>query len=112
MKTIEILEILVKQIHTTVVATVDENSTPVTCDIDMMDFDENGLYFLTAKGKSFYKRLSSNPNVALTGMKGSDTMSTVAISVKGKVKEIGSGKLLDLFEKNSYMKDIYPTDAA
>ena len=57
MKTIEILEILVKQIHTTVVATVDEKNTPVTCAIDMMDFDESGLYFLTAKGKSFYRRL-------------------------------------------------------
>lgn len=112
MNTMEILKILVEQIHTTVVATVDENNTPVTCAIDMMDFDEKGLYFLTAKGKSFYKRLSANRNVALTGMKGSNTMSTVAISVKGKVKELGSEKISDLFEKNPYMKDIYPSDAS
>ncbi len=112
MKTIEILEILVKQIHTTVVATVDKDNTPVTCAIDMMDFDENGLYFLTAKGKHFYKRLRANPNVALTGMKGTDTMSTVAVSVKGKVKELGSDKLTELFEKNPYMKDIYPSNAS
>lgn len=30
---------------------------PVTCAIDMMDSDGNSLYFLTAKGKSFYERL-------------------------------------------------------
>ena len=51
------LEYLVNEIHSTIVATVDENGLPVTCAVDMMDADENGLYFLTAKGKSFYKRL-------------------------------------------------------
>lgn len=110
MKTIEILEILVKQIHTTVVATVDEKNTPVTCAIDMMDFDESGLYFLTAKGKSFYRRLCANPNIALTGTKGSDTMSTVAVSIKGKIEKLGADRLRDLFEKNPYMKDIYPSE--
>lgn len=112
MKTIDILKALVEQIHTTVVATVDENNTPVTCAIDMMDYDENGLYFMTAKGKSFYKRLCARPSIALTGMKGSDTMSTVAVSVKGKVRELGSDRLLDLFDKNPYMKDIYLSDAS
>lgn len=42
MNTMEILKILVEQIHTTVVATVDENNTPVTCAID------NG-YFVSDK---------------------------------------------------------------
>ena len=51
------LEYIVNQIHSTVVATVDEDGLPVTCVIDMMYADKNGLYFLTAKGKSFYKRL-------------------------------------------------------
>ena len=51
------LSYLVQQIHTTIVATVDEKGLPVTAAIDMMDADENGLYFLTAKGKAFYDRL-------------------------------------------------------
>ncbi|MBR7006189.1 MAG: hypothetical protein IKH98_04705, partial [Candidatus Methanomethylophilaceae archaeon] len=38
--------------HSTVVATVDSDGLPVTCVIDMMYADENGLYFLTAKGKN------------------------------------------------------------
>lgn len=49
----EYLRYLVQERHSTVVATLDENGLPVTCAIDIMDYDENGLYFLTAKGKSF-----------------------------------------------------------
>lgn len=103
------LKYLVEEIHTTVMATVDNNGLPVTCAIDIMDYDDTGLYFLTAKGKSLYERLKQKGYVALTGMKGSDTLSCVAVSVSGKAQEIGSEPLEKLFEKNSYMKEIYPT---
>lgn len=103
------LKYIVDEIHTTVVATVDDNGLPVTAAIDMMDYDESGLYFLTAKGKGFYDRLKKREYMALTGMKGEDTMSCVAISVRGKVKEIGSELLPRLFLKNPYMNEIYPT---
>ncbi len=58
MKTIDYLSYIVKEIHTVIVATVDDEGLPVTAAIDMMDYDESGLYFLTAKGKSFYTRLA------------------------------------------------------
>ena len=51
------LAYIVNEIHTTIVATVDDEGLPVTAAIDMMDSDENSLYFLTAKGKGFYARL-------------------------------------------------------
>ena len=51
------LKIISKEIHRTIVATVDDEGLPVTAAIDKMDSDENGLYFLTAKGKNFYDRL-------------------------------------------------------
>ena len=104
------LKVLVEEIHTTVVATVDDEGLPVTAAIDMMDFDENGLYFLTAKGKNFYDRLTKRGYMALTAVKGADTMTSVAVSVRGKVKEIGESLLPCLFEKNPYMRDIYPTE--
>ena len=44
--------------------------------------------------------------MALTGIKGADTMSCVAVSVRGKVKEMGAGLLPKLFEKNPYMNEI------
>ena len=101
---------LVEEIHTTIVATVDDEGLPVTAAIDMMDYDENGLYFLTAKGKSFYDRLVKRGFLALTAIKGEDTMSSVAVSVRGKVQELGYGRIPELFEKNPYMHNIYPTE--
>ena len=109
MDTNDILRFLDKEIHSVIMATVDNNGLPVTCAIDIMDYDDSGLYFLTAKGKSLYDRLTQKGYVALTGMKGDDTLSCVAVSVSGKVKEIGNKPLDSLFEKNSYMKEIYPT---
>lgn len=109
METKDYFSYIVNDIHSTVVATVDNDNLPVTCAVDIMDFDENSLYFLTAKGKSFYSRLINNGVIAFTGLKGNDTMSCVAISVRGKVKEIGSEKLPELFKKNPYMNQIYPT---
>lgn len=106
------LRYIVEEIHTTVVASNDNDGLPVTCAIDMMDYDETGLYFLTAKGKSFYDRLKRQGFIAFTGMKGEDTMSCVAVSFRGKVKEIGSERLERLFEKNPYMKEIYPDKSA
>lgn len=54
MKYTDYFAFLVDEIHSVIAATVDENGLPVTCAIDIMDWDENGLYFLTAKGKNFY----------------------------------------------------------
>lgn len=101
---------IVNEIHTVVVATVDDEGLPVTAAIDMMDADDNSLYFLTAKGKGFYDRLKKKGFLAFTGMKGKDTMSMVAISIKGKVRELGYEKIPKLFEKNRYMYEIYPTE--
>lgn len=109
MTALEILRFLQEEIHTTVVATVDDEGLPVTCTIDMMDYDENGLYFLTAKGKNFYERLKKCGTLALTGNKGADTMHCVSVSLRGKVREIGSGRLPLLLAKNEYMEEIYPT---
>ena len=53
-------------IHTTIAATVDDEGLPVTAAIDMVDSDENSLYLLTARGKSFYNRLRKQQFLALT----------------------------------------------
>lgn len=94
------LRYLVDEIHTAIVATVDEDGLPVTAAIDMMDCDEGGLYFLTAKGKGFYDRLARRGFVAFTALKGEDTMTSVSISVRGRVRELGPARIPELFEKN------------
>ena len=110
MTTLEILRILQRDIHSTVFATLDEHGLPQTCVIDLMLADDDGLYFLTAKGKSFYRRLMAEPFVAISGMKGGDTLSTTAISVRGPVRNIGKKRLAEIFEKNPYMAKIYPSE--
>ena len=93
MTSAEILKYLQEEIHRAVAASADREGLPVTCAIDIMDADEEGIYFLTAKGKGFYQRLKANGYIAMTGMKGKDTMSCTAVSVRGKVRELGGGRL-------------------
>ena len=110
MKAKDYLTFIVEQIHSAVVATVDEEGLPVTCVIDMMYADDSGMYFLTAKGKNFYQRLKDRGYLALSGKNGENTMSCTAVSVRGKVREIGADMIPLLFEKNPYMLEIYPTE--
>ena len=110
MITSDYLKYIVTEIHRSIVATVNDEGMPVTCAIDMMDYDECSLYFLTAKGKAFYDRLKSRGYLAFTAVKGEDTMSSVAVSVRGKIREIGFEKIPELFKKNPYMNEIYPTE--
>ncbi len=97
------LRILVEDIHSTVVATIGEDGRPVTRVIDIMLYDEAGLYFLTARGKDFYRQLMEQGYVSLSSIK--DKRS---ISLRGRVRSIGSDRLDEIFEKNSYMQRIYP----
>ena len=108
MNTHEILKVLQEDIHTVIIATTDQKGYPYTCAIDMMLLEDESLYFLTARGKAFYNRLMKQSHIALTGLKGEDTMSSVAISLQGTVKNIGHERLDEIFEKNPYMKEIYP----
>ncbi len=105
MESMDYLKILVDEIHSTVIATIGEDGKPVTRVIDMMLYDENGVYFLTARGKEFYRQLMEQQYVSLSSIK--DKRS---ISLRGTVKNIGSDRLDEIFEKNEYMQKIYPGD--
>ena len=53
------LELLVENIHSTTIATIGADGHPQTRVIDMMLYDEQGVYFLTAKGKALNSTMSS-----------------------------------------------------
>ena len=99
------LELLVENIHSTTIATIGADGHPQTRVIDMMLYDEQGVYFLTAKGKAFYAQLMEQGDIALSA-----TKDKISISLRGKIKNIGSDKLDEIFEKNTYMQSIYPGD--
>lgn len=96
---------LVEEIHSTTVATIGADGRPQTRVIDMMLWDDKGLYFLTAKGKEFYRQIMQQEFIAVSA-----TKEKMAISLRGKVRNIGTDKLDEIFEKNPYMKKIYPDD--
>lgn len=111
METKDYLRILKEEIHSTVIATVDEKGRPVTRVIDIMLADEESLYFITAKGKAFYSQLMESPYVAISGMCGGEgTMNKKAVSIRGKAVNIGSEKLEEVFRQNPYMAEIYPQE--
>ena len=99
------LELLVENIHSTTIATIGADGHPQTRVIDMMLYDEQGVYFLTAKGKAFYAQIMEQGYIALSA-----TKDKISISLRGKIKNIGSEKLDEIFEKNTYKQSIYPGD--
>ena len=99
------LKMLVEDIHSTTVATIGADGHPQTRVIDMMLYDEKGVYFLAARGKVFYEQLMEQKYVAISA-----TKDKMAISLRGKIKNISYEKLDEIFEKNTYMQKIYPDD--
>ena len=106
MRTEDYLKILVEEIHSATVATIADDGHPQTRVIDMMLYDENGVYFLTAKGKAFYAQLMEQGFIALSA-----TRDKISVSLRGRIRNIGGGKLDEIFEKNAYMQGIYPGDS-
>lgn len=111
------LSVLENEIHSVVCATTDEHNHPVTRVMDIMLSDDRTFYFLTARGKEFCRQLMNRKYIALTGMTGGEgldrahaTMKKKAVSIRGSVECIGTEKLDEIFVKNPYMAEIYPTE--
>lgn len=105
MQTKDYLRLLVEQIHSAVIATIGADGHPQTRVIDMMLWDDRGVYFLTAKGKAFYEQLMKQNYISLSA-----TKDKYSVSLRGRITNIGREKLDEIFEKNSYMQQIYPED--
>lgn len=103
MKTNDYLKLLAETLHSATIATLDADGHPQTRIIDIMLWDENGVYFLTAKGKEFYAQLMAQQYIALSA-----TKDKVSVSLRGNIRNIGAEKLDEIFDKNEYMKFIYP----
>ncbi len=100
---------LLREIRDVAFATIDENGNPQVRIIDVMIVENETLYFVTARGKDFYKQLLNSGKVAITGL----TKNYESIRLMGnpyKVKE--QKKWLDrVFEENPGMNDVYPNDS-
>lgn len=110
MYTADYLKVLKDEIHSVVFATIDESGLPDARVIDIMLVDSDSLYFITAKGKNFYRQLMEQKFAAVSGMTGGkSSLDKKAISVRGKIRNIGNEKLEEVFAQNAYMNEIYPS---
>lgn len=100
----QFLEDIIK-IHSVSIATLDTDNKPTLRIIDMMYLEDNSLYFLTARGKSFYKEITKDNYIALACQK--DNKSYV---LKGYVEQVDHSYLEILFNHNKYMYDIYSSN--
>lgn len=93
---------LLREIKSVTFATV-ENGYPKARIADVMFVEDQKIYFTTARGKSFYRQLINNPNVAIVGM--DEKYKT--IRVNGKVRKEGRHIVDKIFELNPMMNEIY-----
>ena len=99
MTKMDYLKLLVDEIHSTTVATIGSDGHPQTRIIDMMYYDEEGVYFLTAKGKAFYDQLMEQQYVAISAPSLSE------LSGYTGVDEEELEKLLELIKKADVEKN-------
>lgn len=106
METKEYLQMM-REIKDCTFATLDGDGRPATRIIDVMLADEDGLYFLTARGKEFYSQLTEQWFVSVTGL----TKNWEMLTLRGKVKQVPQEMLTPIFEANPSMNGVYPGDS-
>lgn len=94
-----------RSIKSVAVATVDRGKPAVRMS-DVMLAENDKLYFLTARGKPYYKQLKENPEIAVVGM----DKNYVTARVKGKIEFVDRSYLDKIFEANPVLNEIYPGD--
>jgi uncharacterized pyridoxamine 5'-phosphate oxidase family protein/NAD-dependent dihydropyrimidine dehydrogenase PreA subunit len=95
---------LLRQIKSVTFATVN-NGEPAARIIDVMFVEDDGLYFITARGKSFYRELEKTRKVAICGM----DERYVSVRIVGEVKFCHDRGVVDkVFDLNPMMNDLYP----
>ncbi|WP_294463860.1 4Fe-4S binding protein [uncultured Anaerofustis sp.] len=103
------LLIVLREIKDVSFSSVDKNTNPKCRIIDVMLVEDEKLYFLTARGKDFYKELMANNKVAVTAL----TENFESIRLEGKANKVGDNKyyLDKIFECNPVMNEVYPGDS-
>lgn len=95
---------LLREIKSAAFATVD-NGEPAVRIADVMLVEEDGIYFITSRGKPYYKQLKENHKVAICGM---DT-NYVSVRVLGDIQICDDRGIVDkIFDHNPIMNKLYP----
>lgn len=100
---------MLREIKDVSFASVDGSGMPHNRIIDVMIVEENRLVFCTGRGKDFYRQLTDNPHVAISGL----TKNWQMIRLTGTVKKLGDQKrwIDRIFEENPSMNAVYPGES-
>lgn len=93
---------LMEEIRDLCFATSEDN-TPHVRIIDLMDIRGDSIYFLTARGKHFYKQIMKNPEIAVSGM----NTDYLSVRIKGRAKQAGPEVRASVLNKNPHIKEMY-----
>lgn len=83
-------------------ATINNNKPSVRI-ADVMLYENDTLYFLTARGKPFYRQLKKNPYLSIIGM----NKRYKTVKVCGQIEFIGREYVDKIFNANPMMNDLY-----
>ena len=91
-------------------ATVDEHGAPQIRNISAIHYEQEALYFFTAKGKDFCRQLLSDGRVQILGYTRYKEM--IRLSARAKpVSEADQRKWIDtIFAEQPYLSNVYPGD--
>lgn len=103
----DFLEFVTDYIHNVVVSSVDEAGYPCAQVCDALYHYDDKLYIMVKKGNMLYKGIKRAPELIVTASKGTGTMDSVGISIKGKGYDIDHKFQDEIFAKNPYLNQIY-----
>ncbi|WP_343209503.1 4Fe-4S binding protein [Anaerolentibacter hominis] len=98
---------LLRDVKSVAFATVDQEGHPRVRVIDVMFIEPEKLYFVTARGKDFYKELTETKEAAVTGM----NEACCTVRLWGKVRREDQSLLERVFAENPVMNEVYPGDS-
>lgn len=96
---------LMGEIRSLSYATVDENGDPQVRIIDTLEH-KGKLYFVTARGKEFYKQIAGNGKVGIVGM----TKDWRMLRMNATVQPVGREYVDLIFREFKGINDVYPGD--
>lgn len=100
---------ILREIKDVSFATVDKNGNPQNRIIDIMLVEQDAFYFVTARGKHFYKELEYSNQVAIAALtKNYEMIRLNGTAIKLKEQEKW---LTRIFEKNPSMDYVYPKES-
>ena len=91
-------------------ATVDEQGAPQVRNISAIHYEPNGLYFFTARGKSFCSELLRDGRVQILGCTKYKEMIRLSAKAVPAAAEKQSEYIDAIFQEQPYLANVYPED--